>query len=157
MVGLEENRVRLAIVVAEFNYDITEMMLRKALSHAEFLGAEVRYVFKVPGVFDAPYAVAELLRRDDVDAVAVIGAVVKGETRHDELVAHQAARKMLDLGIEHGKPVALGVIGPGATRMQAQARIEEYARRAVEAAIKMAKRMSRFRRVRFEGKTVFIE
>lgn len=157
MVELEENRVRLAIVVAEFNYDITEMMLRKALSHAEFLGAEVRYVFKVPGVFDAPYAVAELLRRDDVDAVAVIGAVVKGETRHDELVAHQAARKMLDLGIEHGKPVALGVIGPGATRMQAQARIEEYARRAVEAAIKMAKRMSRFRRVRFEGKTVFIE
>ena len=157
MVELEENKVRLAIVVAEFNYDITEMMLRKALSHAEFLGAEVRYVFKVPGVFDAPYAVAELLRRDDVDAVAVIGAVVKGETRHDELVAHQAARKMLDLGIEHGKPVALGVIGPGATRMQAQARIEEYARRAVEAAIKMAKRMSRFRRARFEGKTVFIE
>ena len=158
MVKLEEgHRVRLAIVVAEFNYDITEMMLRKALSHAEFLGAEVRYVFKVPGVFDAPYAVAVLLRRDDVDAVAVIGAVIKGETRHDELVAHQAARKMLDLGIEYGKPVALGVIGPGATRMQAQARIEEYARRAVEAAVKMAKRLSRFKNMRFEGKTVFVE
>lgn len=157
MVGLEEGKVKLAIVVAEFNYDITEMMLRKAISHAEFLGAEVRYVFRVPGVFDAPYAVAELIRRDDVDAVAVIGAVIKGETRHDELVAHQAARKMLDLGIEHGKPVALGVIGPGATRMQAQARIEEYARRAIEAAIKMAKRISKSRRVKFEGKTVFIE
>ncbi len=158
MVELEAVRkVRLAIVVSEFNYDVTELMLRKAISHAEFLGAEVRYVFKVPGVFDAPYAVAELVRRDDVDAVAVIGAVIKGETKHDELVAHQAARKMLDLGVEHGKPVTLGVIGPGATRMQAQARIEEYARRAVEAAVKMARRLSKFRSVKFEGNTVFIE
>ncbi len=150
-------RVRLAIVVAEFNYDITELMLRKALSHAEFLGAEVRYVFRVPGVYDAPYAVAALLKRGDVDAVAVIGAVIKGETRHDELVAQQAARKMLDLGVEHGKPVTLGVIGPGATRMQAQARIEEYARRAIEAAVKMARRLRRFEKTEYRGETVVIE
>ena len=157
MVELNAGRVRLGIVVSEFNYDVTELMLRKALSHAEFLGAEVRYVFRVPGVFDAPLAVAALLARDDVDAVAVIGAVIKGETKHDELVAQQAARKMLDLGVEHGKPVALGVIGPGATRMQAQARIEEYARRAVEAAVKMARRLAAFKKVRYEGKTVVVE
>ncbi|AEM37999.1 6,7-dimethyl-8-ribityllumazine synthase [Pyrolobus fumarii 1A] len=150
-------KVRLAIVVSEFNYDITELMLKKALSHAKFLDAEVTYVVKVPGVYDAPYAVAELLEKPDVDAVAVIGAVIKGETKHDEVVANQAARKMLDLGVEKGKPVTLGVIGPGATRLQAQARVEEYARRAVEAAVKLARRIRALRITKYEGKTVFIE
>ncbi len=149
--------VRLALVVGEFNYDVTRIMLEKAESHAKFLGAEVRYVYMVPGIFDAPFAVAQLVLRDDVDAVAVIGAVIQGETKHDEVVAHQAARKIMDLGIEHGKPVTLGVIGPGASRMQALERAEEYARRAVEAAVKMARRSRRAARARFEGETVRIE
>ncbi len=68
------DRVRLAIVVAEFNYDVTYLMLQKALEHARFLGAEVTYVAKVPGTYDMPIIVDELLRRDDVDAVAAIGA-----------------------------------------------------------------------------------
>jgi len=149
--------VRLALVVGEFNYDVTRIMLEKALSHARFLGAEVRYVYMVPGVYDAPYAVAQLVARDDVDAVAVIGAVIQGETKHDEVVAHQAARKMMDLGVESGKPVSLGVIGPGASRMQALERAEEYARRAVEAAIKMARRSRAAREARYLGETVRIE
>jgi 6,7-dimethyl-8-ribityllumazine synthase len=154
---VEGYKVRLALVVGEFNYDITRIMLEKAVSHARFLGAEVRYVYMVPGVYDAPYAVAQLVRRDDVDAVAVIGAVVQGETKHDEVVAHQAARKMMDLGVESGKPVSLGVIGPGASRMQALERAEEYARRAVEAAIKMARRSRMAEQARFEGEPVRIE
>ncbi len=152
----QQARVRLAIVVSEFNYDITELMLRKAVSHARFLGAEVTYIVRVPGVFDAPYVVADLVRRGDVDAVAVIGAVIKGETKHDEVVAHQAARKILDLGVESGKPVTLGVIGPGATRLQAQARIEEYARRAVEAAVKTALRLKLLKSAKYEGRTIVI-
>jgi len=133
--------VRLGVVVSEFNYDVTRVMLEKALSHARFLGAGVSVVFHVPGVFDAPYAVAALLSRGDVDAVVVLGAVIEGETEHDEVVAHQAARKILDLGVSAGKPVALGVIGPGASRLQAVERAEEYARRAVESAVKMVRRL----------------
>ena len=142
----QESRVRLGIVVAEFNYDVTRVMEEKAVDHARFLGAEVVAVVRVPGSFDAPLAVKALLDRGDVDAVAVVGAVVKGETKHDEVVAHQAARKLLDLGVEYGKPVALGIIGPGASRLQALERAEEYARRAVEAAVKMALRVERVKR-----------
>ena len=148
--------VRLGLVVSEFNYDVTRIMLEKALSHARFLGVDVTVVFHVPGVYDAPYAVAALLGRDDVDAVAVLGAVIEGETEHDEVVAHQAARKMMDLGVEHGKPVALGVIGPGASRMQALERAEEYARRAVEAAVKMARRLRRLSEAR-GGETIVVD
>jgi len=113
-------------------------------------------VFKVPGAFDAPQAVAEVVKSDYVDAVAVIGAVIQGETKHDEVVAHQAARKILDLSIESGKPVALGIIGPGATRMQALERAEEYARRAVEAAVKMARRLKAFRGAKYTGETIVV-
>ncbi|MFB6491136.1 MAG: 6,7-dimethyl-8-ribityllumazine synthase [Thermoproteus sp. AZ2] len=149
--------VKLAIVVAEFNYDITQLMLQKALDHARFLGAEVTYVVKVPGVFDAPIALSELAKKDDVDAIAVIGAVIQGATKHDELVANQAARKILDISVESGKPIALGVIGPGANRIQAMERIEEYSRRAVEAAIKLARRLERLRGAKYAGQTVVVD
>jgi 6,7-dimethyl-8-ribityllumazine synthase len=135
--------VRLAFVVSKFNFDITYLMLQKALSYAELLGAEVKAIVKVPGVFEIPTATAKLLRRDDVDAVVTLGAVIQGETKHDEVIAHQAARKLLDLSIQYGKPVSLGIIGPGATRAQAQERIDEYARRAVEAAFETASKLRR--------------
>jgi 6,7-dimethyl-8-ribityllumazine synthase len=150
-------KVRLAIVVAEFNYDVTYLMLQKALDHAKFLGAEVTYVVKVPGTYDMPIVVNELLKKEDVDAVAAIGAVIQGETKHDEVVAHQTARKLMDLSVDYGKPVGMGIIGPGASRIQALERAEEYARRAVEAAVKLARRMRALRAARFEGSTVFIE
>lgn len=149
--------VKLALVVAEFNYDVTQLMLQKALDHARFLGAEVTYIVKAPGVFDIPTLLAEVVKKNDVDAVAVLGAVIQGATKHDELVANQAARKILDISVESGKPVALGVIGPGANRMQALERVEEYARRAVEAAIKMARRMQKIREARYSGSPVVIE
>ncbi len=134
--------IRLAIVVSEFNYDITRIMMEKAVSHAKFLGVKKILVYKVPGSYDTPYAVARILEaaKDKVDAIAVLGAVVKGETGHDEVVAHQAARKLMDLSIQYGKPVALGIIGPDASRMQAIERAEEYAARAVETAVKMVKK-----------------
>ncbi len=151
------NQIRLAIVVSEFNYDITYLMLQKALNHAKFLGAEVRYVVKVPGTFEIPVAVKELITKDDVDAIVTLGAVIKGETKHDEIVATHAARKIIDLSLEYGKPVSLGIIGPGASRAQALERVEEYSRRAVEAAVKMVMRLRCVRSTIYRDKTVVVE
>lgn len=149
--------VNLALVVAEFNYDITHLMLQKALEHAKFLGAEVTYVVKVPGVFDIPMVLKELALKEDVDAVVTLGAVIQGATKHDEIVAQQAARKILDLAVESGKPITLGIIGHGANRMQALERVEEYARRAVEAAVKLARRKKLLREAKYGGSTVVID
>jgi 6,7-dimethyl-8-ribityllumazine synthase len=136
-------KVRLGIVVSKFNFDITYLMLQRALAHAKLLGAEVRVVVIASGAFEIPLAVSKLLKRDDIDAVVTLGAVIQGETKHDEVVGHQVARKLLDLSIESGKPVTLGIIGPGATRAQAHERIDDYARRAVEAAVEMAQKVRR--------------
>jgi 6,7-dimethyl-8-ribityllumazine synthase len=94
----------------------------------------------VPGSFDMPLAIKTLLQKDDIDAVVTIGCVIEGDTEHDEIVVQNAARKIADLSLDFGKPVALGIAGPGMTRMQAEDRID-YGKNAVEAAVKMVKRL----------------
>ena len=154
---MSREKVRLGIVVSEFHWDITYLMLERALDHARFLQADVAYVYKVPGSFDIPGAAKSLLEKADVDAVVALGAIIEGETKHDELIGHQVARKLVDLSVEYGKPVTFGVIGHGATRVQAQERIDEYSKRAVEAAVKLVKRFQKAREATFQGKTVTIE
>jgi len=134
-----EKNMKLGIVVSEFNYDINQMMLERAEEHAEFLGAEVEEVLRVPGVFDMPLGIKNLLEKDDIDGVVTLGTVIKGETKHDETVMSHAARKITDLELEYDKPVSLGITGPGMSRMQAEERIER-AKNAVESAVKMYER-----------------
>ncbi|MFQ5919579.1 MAG: 6,7-dimethyl-8-ribityllumazine synthase [Thermoplasmata archaeon] len=128
----------LGIVVSEFHADVTERMLARAEEHAAFQGLTITHVVKVPGVFDMPLALARLVRRKDVDGVVALGAVIQGETRHDEVIMHSTARKIADLAVEHEKPIGLGISGPGQSKEQALDRVEK-AREAVEAVAKLLK------------------
>ncbi|UCE36258.1 MAG: 6,7-dimethyl-8-ribityllumazine synthase [Thermoplasmata archaeon] len=132
--------MKIGIVVSEFHYDITMMMLERAKEHAKFLDAEVTDVVQVPGVFDMPLAVRKLLEKDAIDGVVTLGAVIEGETEHDDVVMGQASRKITDLAVEFGKPVGLGITGPGMSRLQAEKRIER-AKAAVESVVKMHDRL----------------
>ena len=87
----KEEKIRIGAAVSEFNYDITMMMLERAKEHANFLGAEITQIVKVPGVFDMGLPVKKLLERKDIDCVIALGAVIEGETEHDELVIQHAA------------------------------------------------------------------
>ncbi len=131
---------RLGFVVSEFNRDITYQMELLGKEHAQFLGVEVASVVYVPGVYDMPIAVKKMLRRDDIDAVVTIGCVIQGETAHDEVVVQHAARKLMDLSLEFDKPVTLGITGPRMSRPDAHRRVD-YAKRAVEAAVKLLQRL----------------
>ena len=133
--------IKIGAVVAEFNFDITSMMLELAKEHAKFLDAEITEVFPVPGVYDMPIAIKKLLDEGNVDAVITLGAVIEGDTQHDEIVVQHAARKITDLSLEYNKPVTLGISGPGMTRLEAHKRVE-YGKRAVEAAVKLVKRLN---------------
>ncbi len=132
--------MKIGIVVSEYNYDITMMMLMRAKEHAEFLGAQVAKEIKVPGTFEIPLAVSRLLKSGSVDGVVTLCAVMQGETDHDDIIMQNTARKIMDIGVAEGKPVSLGISGPGETRLQAEARIE-MAKDAVESVVKMIKRM----------------
>ena len=136
---MSEN-IKLGIVVSEFNSDITGKMLKQALKRSAELKSLTTYVCKVPGSYDMPLMIQSLLEKDDVDAVVMLGAIIKGETKHDEVIADKLAGKAVELSLRFGKPVTLGVSGPSMTWKQAVARTEEYANRSVDAAVKMVER-----------------
>jgi len=128
--------MNLAIVAAEFNRDITDRMVERALARAKERGIRVTAVVRVPGTFEIPLAVQRLLRRTDVDAAVAIGAVIKGETLHDEALMAAVPQALLEVGLRAAKPVALGITGPGMTDEQALARVDKGAD-AVDAAAAM--------------------
>ena len=132
--------MNIGIVASEFNYDITHAMVELAKEHADFLGVKVTHIVKVPGSFDIPLAVGALLEKEEIEGVVTLGSVIEGETKHDEIVIQHASRKIADLALEHKKPVSLGISGPGLSRLEAHERIE-YAKRAVDAVVKMSKRL----------------
>src|SRR5208283_2751024 len=130
----EREEPMLVMVVSRFNNELTSRMEDAALKAAKKAGARTRVV-KVPGAFDMPLIVKKMLMDKGVDAVVTLGAVVKGETAHDEIVTKNVARKLSDLSLEFNKPVTLGIIGHGASEKAADERAEEYGKRAVEAAL----------------------
>ncbi|MDO5852256.1 MAG: 6,7-dimethyl-8-ribityllumazine synthase [Methanobacteriaceae archaeon] len=132
--------IKLGAIVSEFNFDITSMMLELAKEHAKFLDAEITEIIPVPGVYDMPLAIKKMLEKDEVDAIITLGVVIEGATDHDQIVVQHAARKITDLSLEYDKPVTLGISGPAMTRLEAHERVE-YGKRAVEAAVKLVKRL----------------
>ena len=122
--------MKIAIVVAEFNQKITSRMYDVALETAKKLNLDVIHTSNVPGIFDMPLVI-------DVDAVVTLGAVIKGQTKHDEVIAHSTARNIAKLSVKHQKPVSLGISGPGMQVRQAYARIRPVSENAVNAVFKV--------------------
>ena len=135
--------MNIAIVVSEFNSEVTSKMLNIAIEKAKTLKMNVKYTCRVPGVFDMPIVIDTLLRKTEVDAVITLGAVIKGQTKHDELIANTTTRALIELSIKHQKPVTLGITGPGMSDRQAYQRIRPVAERAVEAAQKIREELKR--------------
>jgi len=128
--------MRLVVVAAEFNREVTDVMVERALSRAKERGVRVTSVVRVPGTFEIPWAVSRLLDRADVDGAIALGAVIKGETLHDEAIMAAVCPALLEISLRAGKPVGLGITGPGITDEQALARLDRGAR-AVDAVVAM--------------------
>ena len=139
--------MNIAIVTSEFNVEITNLMLERAIAHAKFLKVNTPVIAKVPGAFDLAIIIKELLAREDIDAVATLGAIVEGDTEHDELVGAHISRKVMDLALEYGKPVSFGISGPGMTRLQGFKRIDGYAKRAIESAVKLVNNIDNIKKI----------
>lgn len=127
--------MRLAIVSSSFYPEIAERMLAVARERAASRGAEVARVCSVAGTFDIPAVADALLAREDIDAVVALGAVIKGQTKHDEVISHATASALLASSVRRSKPVSLGITGPAMRERQAYARIRPVAEHAVDAAI----------------------
>jgi len=128
--------MRIALVASRFNAEVTELMTAEAEKRIAELGQSHAGTVRVPGAFDAPLAVQRVLVRHDVDAVVVVGAVITGDTDHDQVLMQATAKTLQELALAHDKPVMLAITGPGMTVEQARERIG-YAAEAVKACVEL--------------------
>ena len=128
--------VNLGLVVAEFNASVTERMAEAAADAAADRGVEIDETVRVPGVYDSPLAADRLARREEIDAVAVVGAVVTGDTDHDQVISDATAESLQSVGLDRDTPVTFGITGPGQSAAEARERVEKGAA-AVDAAVDM--------------------
>jgi 6,7-dimethyl-8-ribityllumazine synthase len=140
---LDGSALRVAVVVSRFNELITERLLDGAVSAALECGVpdEAIDVVWVPGAFELPMAARWLASGGRYDAIACVGAVIRGETPHFDFVAGEAARGIAEVARDAGLPVTFGVITSD-NLAQAQARaggaVGNKGREAMLAAIEMA-------------------
>ncbi len=135
--------MNIAIIVSEFNNKITSRMHQVALEKAKELKLNVKFECEVPGIFDMPLIIDKLLQKKNIDGVVTLGAVIKGKTKHDEVIANSTANRISELSIKYQKPVSLGISGPGMAERQAYARIRPVAERAVEAVSRLNNELER--------------
>jgi 6,7-dimethyl-8-ribityllumazine synthase len=126
--------VALGLVVSEFNRPITERMEESALRAARQADATVVETVHVHGTYDTPLPADRLARREDVEAVAVLGAIIEGDTDHDRVIGHAVAGSLTEISVNRDTPVTFGVTGPGMTAEEARERVDK-GREAVESAI----------------------
>jgi len=138
--------LNIAIVVSEFNKEVTSRMLSVAQEKANLMKLKIIYTCKVPGAFDMPIIVDALLKKKDVDGIVTLGAIIKGQTKHDEVISHSIAKSLIDLSIKYQKPVSFGISGPGMQERHAYARIRPVAERAVEAVVKISEELQRIQK-----------
>ncbi|WP_318570167.1 6,7-dimethyl-8-ribityllumazine synthase [Salinigranum marinum] len=132
---------QLGLVVARFNESVTGPMEQQARDAAAERDAEIVETIHVPGSYDTPLAADRLARRSDVDAVAVLGAVVTGDTDHDRVIADATAQGLTQVSLDRDTPVLFGVSGPGMSGAEARERVEKGAE-AVYAAVEMVEALA---------------
>ncbi len=128
---------RFAVVVSRFNATITEMLLEGALDALRRHGvaSEHTTVVRCPGAFEIPLVARQLALTGSYRAVICLGAVIRGETFHFDLIAQGAASGIMQVALETGVPTTLGVLTPD-TVEQAIERADTKARnKGAEAAI----------------------
>jgi 6,7-dimethyl-8-ribityllumazine synthase len=145
--------IRIGIVVSEFNHEITFAMLEEAKKLVnEYLTSRITYICFVPGVFDMPIMIEELLKKKNVDTVVTLGAIIKGETSHDRMIANSTAKLISELSLKYNKPISLGITGPDMTFEQAEARIEVVSQHAIHTALQMTERLRMIRNKKIKNK-----
>jgi 6,7-dimethyl-8-ribityllumazine synthase len=128
--------MRLGIVASRFNEDICAKLVERARAEARKLQAECTVV-NVPGALEIPLALQWMAQSGRFDALVAVGAVVRGDTYHFEVVANESARGVMDVALDFGLPVANGILTTDDEK-QAEARLDKGAE-AVRVAVEMAR------------------
>tara|TARA_Y100001970_G_C14211859_1_gene847402 strand:+ start:1022 stop:1411 length:390 start_codon:yes stop_codon:yes gene_type:complete len=97
---------KILIVVANYYEDISNQMLDSTIN---FLNKKLKFkILKVPGIFEIPVVISKNIKK--YDGIITLGCVIKGETPHFEFISTATTNAIMNLSIEHKKPIGNGII-----------------------------------------------
>ncbi len=104
--------LKLSIVASRFNHTLVERLVEGAIDcFLRHEGEEENLTLvRVPGSWEIPMAVKEMLLKEDIEGVVALGVLIRGATPHFEYIANEVSKGLAMLSLEHRKPVSFGVI-----------------------------------------------
>jgi len=142
--NLDGKGLRIGIVVSRFNPEVGETLLAActaALKKHGVLAQDIR-VITVPGALEVPLALQKMANTGKHDALIALGAVIRGETYHFEVVANESAGGITTVALDTGVPVANGILTTDSDD-QAAARVSQKGADCAAAAVEMANLMKK--------------
>jgi 6,7-dimethyl-8-ribityllumazine synthase len=143
--ALDGKGLRIGIVQARFNEDITNALAKACLAELAVLGvaaADIEHV-GVPGALEVPTALQALAHRKRHHALVALGCIIRGETYHFELVANESGAGVSRVALDHRIPIANAILTTENLE-QAIARQTDKGRDAARVAVEMAQLLATF-------------
>ncbi len=141
-IPLEGIGLRIGIVQARFNADITDALALACLAELATLGVAVKDIdhVQVPGALEVPIALQALAERGGYHALVALGCIIRGETYHFELVANESGAGVSRVALDYRLPIANAILTTE-DLAQAVARQTDKGRDAARVAVEMAQRL----------------
>lgn len=138
------SKMNFAIVVAEWNEEITEALYQGAYDTLIKFGAKAENISRndVPGSFELSLGGQFMAQKMDIDAVICLGCIIQGETRHFDFIASAVAHGISQVGLTYNKPVIFGVLTPENQQQALDRAGGKHGNKGDEAAISAIKMLS---------------
>ncbi|MDE2402442.1 MAG: 6,7-dimethyl-8-ribityllumazine synthase [Burkholderiales bacterium] len=136
---LDGRELRIGIVQARFNHDLTGRLAEVCIDELVALGVVRKHIqhVTVPGALEVPTALQAMADSERFDALVALGCIIRGETYHFELVANESGAGVTRVSLDHHVPIANAILTVE-DQAQAEARVEEKGRDAARVAVEMA-------------------
>lgn len=136
---LDGRELRIGIVQARFNHDLTGRLAEFCINELVALGVAAKHIqhVTVPGALEVPTALQAMADSERFDALIALGCIIRGETYHFELVANESGAGVTRVSLDHHLPIANAILTVE-DQAQAEARVEEKGRDAARVAVEMA-------------------
>lgn len=137
--NLDGNGLAIGIVMSRFNLPICEGLLSACVAELKRLGVadEDMAIATVPGALEIPLVLQTMAQTAQYDALIALGAVIRGDTYHFEVVSNDACRAIMELQLHTGVPIANGILTCD-TDEQAEVRMQQKGTDCAQAAVEMA-------------------
>ena len=137
--NLDGNGLAIGVVMSRFNLPVCEGLLSSCIAELKRLGVadEDMAIATCPGALEIPLILQSMAQSGRFDALVALGAVIRGDTYHFEVVSNDACRAIMELQLHTGVPIANGILTCD-TDEQAEVRMQPKGADCAQAAVEMA-------------------